>query len=270
MHGDRPELSGPFDIVGDVHGCLGELRALLGRLGWRLDAGAPAHPAGRTAIFVGDLVDRGPASAAVLQLVMEMVGSGAALAVPGNHDVRLVEALTAAPGDGDGREGTGLAELRASSPSFRAAVASFVGALPGHLRLHGGRLIVAHAGLREELHEDFSEASRRVAVFGEHDGVRPDGRLRRRDWAAGYRGRAIVVHGHTRVPWPRWRNRTIDVDTGCVRGGRLTALRYPELELLSVAAERRYAGRAEGAAATLDGASDVAPQFSRSTTIAMP
>jgi protein phosphatase len=198
------------------------------------------------------------------------VASGAALAVPGNHDVRLVEALADADGDGDARASTGLDELRAESRSFRATAASFVEGLPGHLRLHEGRLIVAHAGLREELHEDFSEAAREIAVFGEHDGAGPDGRLRRRDWAAGYRGRAIVVHGHTRVPWPRWRNRTIDVDTGCVRGGRLTALRYPELELVSVAAERRYAGRGAGAAASGDGAPGADRQFSRSTTIAMP
>ena len=123
----------------------------------------------------------------------------------------------------------------------------FVDRLPGHLRLDEGRLIVAHAGLRESLHEDFSETSRRVAVFGEHTGVGPGGKLIRRDWAAWYRGRARVVHGHTRVREPSWRNGTIDVDTGCAKGGRLTALRYPELELVSVPAARRYTAHAPGA-----------------------
>lgn len=119
-------------------------------------------------------------------------------------------------------------------------MARFVDRLPGHLRLDDGRLIVAHAGLRESLHEDFSETSRRVAVFGEHTGVGPGGKLIRRDWAAEYRGQARVVHGHTRVREPRWRNLTIDIDTGCAKGGRLTALRYPELEPVSVPAARRY------------------------------
>ena len=248
MSGDRPELSGPFDIVGDVHGCHLELESLLSRLGWRSEAGGAEHAEGRTAVFVGDLVDRGPASVEVLRLVMAMVEAGTALAVPGNHDVRLSEWLLRSPRGAPGRTTRGLEEVEAQPPLFRARVARFVGALPGHLRLDGGRLIVAHAGLRESLHGDFSEASRRVAVFGEHTGAEPGGRLIRRDWAAEYRGSARVVHGHTRVREPRWRNRTIDIDTGCAKGGRLTALRYPELELVSVPAGRLHANSAEAPA----------------------
>jgi protein phosphatase len=240
MSGDRPGLSGPFDIVGDVHGCVRELRSLLGRVGWRVEGESVEHPDGRTAVFVGDLVDRGPSSVEVLRLVMAMVEAGTALAVPGNHDVRLAERLLAGPNRADRSTTVGLAGVERQSPAFRARVARFVGELPGHLRLDGGRLIVAHAGLRESLHGDFSETSRRLAIFGEHSGAGPGGKLMRRDWAADYRGRALVVHGHTRVREPRWRNRTIDIDTGCAKGGRLTALRYPELELVSVPAEWRY------------------------------
>jgi len=248
MSGDRPELSGPFDIVGDVHGCGLELELLLRRLGWRLEGGVPEHPEGRVAVFVGDLVDRGPSSVDVLRLVMAMVASGAALAVPGNHDVRLTERLLAGPARADGRTSRGLEQVEAQPPAFRARVARFVDELPGHLRLDEGRLIVVHAGLRESLHEDFSETSRRVAIFGEHSGVGPGDKLVRRDWAAEYGGKARVVHGHTRVTEPRWRNLTIDVDTGCAKGGRLTALRYPALELVSVAAARHYAGETEAPA----------------------
>ena len=236
VNGDRPGLRGPFDIIGDVHGCAHELDRLLRRLGWHVRTEAAEHPEGRTAVFVGDLVDRGPSSVKVLRLVMGMAEAGTALAVPGNHDVRLAERLLAGPSGTDGRPTRGLQEVQAHSPWFRARVARFVEGLPGHLRLDGGRLIVAHAGLRESLHEDFSKASRRVAIFGEHTGAEPSGRLIRRDWAAEYEGRARVVHGHTRVREPQWRNRTIDIDTGCAKGGRLTALRYPELELVSVPA----------------------------------
>ncbi len=252
MSGDRPELSRPFDIIGDVHGCGLELDLLLRRLGWRLEGGAPEHPEGRVAVFVGDLVDGGPSSVEVLRLVMALVDAEVALAVPGNHDVRLAERLLAGPGRADGRTSRGLDEVETQPPSFRARVARFIDGLPGHLRLDGGRLIVAHAGLRESLHEDFSETSRRVAIFGEHTGVGPAGKLVRRDWAADYGGRARVVHGHTRVTEPRWRNRTIGVDTGCAKGGRLTALRYPELELVSVVAARRYAGETEVSAKSRD------------------
>ena len=101
---DRRGESGPFDIVGDVHGCRSELEALLGRLGYAAtesDVAAEAtsdvpvyrHPEGRRAVFVGDLVDRGPDSLGVLRLVRAMVTAGSALAVPGNHDVKLVKAL---------------------------------------------------------------------------------------------------------------------------------------------------------------------------------
>ena len=242
VNGDRPGLSGPFDIVGDVHGCGRELDQLLRRLGWHVRAEGAEHPEGRTAVFVGDLVDRGPSSVAVLRLVMGMVEAGTALAVPGNHDVRLTERLLSGAQRADGPTTRGLEQVEAEPAPFRARVARFVGELPGHLRLDGGRLIVAHAGLREPLHEDFSERSRRIAIFGEHTGVEPGGKLIRHDWAAEYRGSARVVHGHTRVREPRWRNHTIDVDTGCAKGGRLTALRYPELELVSVPAGRLHAG----------------------------
>lgn len=252
VSGDRPGLSGPFDIVGDVHGCGYELDQILLRLGWHVRSERAEHPEGRIALFVGDLVDRGPSSVEVLRLVMRMVEAGTALAVPGNHDLRLAERLLMDPRKADGRTTRGLEEVEAQPPSFRARVARFFGGLPGHLRLDGGRLIVAHAGLRESLHGDFSDSSRRVAIFGEHTGAEPGGRLIRRDWAAEYRGSALVVHGHTRVREPHWRNRTIDIDTGCAKGGRLTALRYPELELVSVPAGRLHAESADATAPSPD------------------
>jgi diadenosine tetraphosphatase ApaH/serine/threonine PP2A family protein phosphatase len=59
-------------------------------------------------------------------------------------------------------------------------------------------------------------------------------------WANDYTGRATVVYGHTPVRTPTWVNNTICIDTGCVFGGALTALRYPERELVAVPAEREY------------------------------
>src|SRR5439155_21849439 len=75
----------------------------------------------------------------------------------------------------------------------------------------------------------------------------------RYNWAAEYRGRAIVVCGHTPVPEPEWLNRTINIDTGCVFGGKLTALRYPEKELVSVPAARVYAHSAKPLRPAADG-----------------
>ena len=149
---DRRDLAGPFDLVGDVHGCASELRTLLTRLGWHVEyAGGRAvgatHPARRTAVLVGDLVDRGPDTPGVLRLVMGMVAAGTALCVSGNHEAKLVRALRGrAVKVGHGLERS-LAQLAQEPADFREAATAFMAGLPDHLVLDGGRLVVAHAGL---------------------------------------------------------------------------------------------------------------------------
>lgn len=247
LFNDRRELTGPFDIVGDVHGCRAELEALLVRLGWELrrdERGRPVdatHPSGRTAVFVGDLVDRGPDSPGVLRLVMGMVAAGHAICVPGNHEQKLLRRLR-------GREVRlthGLAEtmeqLAAEPDAFVAEVASFIDGLVSHFVLDGGRLVVAHAGLKEAYQGRASGRVRSFALYGETTGETDEyGLPVRYPWAREYRGSAMVVYGHTPAAVPEWVNNTICVDTGCVFGGRLTALRYPEKELVSVPAEREW------------------------------
>jgi protein phosphatase len=241
---------GPFDIVGDVHGCFDELRALLERLGYEIAPSGEGensfgyqvrHPEGRKAVFLGDLVDRGPKVTEVLRLVMSMTAQGAALCVPGNHDVKLMRKLNGR----DVRVTHGLAEsleqLEREPPEFGEQVAAFMDKLVSHYVLDDGRLVVAHAGLKEALQGRGSGAVRDFALFGETTGETDEfGLPVRYNWAAEYRGRATVVYGHTPVPEPEWLNRTINIDTGCVFGGKLTALRYPEKELVSVPAARAY------------------------------
>ncbi|QDY05874.1 polynucleotide kinase-phosphatase [Micromonospora sp. HM134] len=247
LFNDRRELTGPFDIVGDVHGCRAELEALLVRLGFVLhrdDAGRPVdavHPAGRTAVFVGDLVDRGPDSPGVLRLVMGMVAAGHAICVPGNHEHKLLRKLRGQ----DVKLTHGLAEtmeqLDAEDPAFVAGVATFIDGLVSHFVLDGGRLVVAHAGLKEAYHGRASGRVRSFALWGETTGETDEyGLPVRYPWARDYRGSATVVYGHTPTPTPEWVNNTICVDTGCVFGGKLTALRYPERELISVDAQREW------------------------------
>ncbi len=240
---DKRNLTGPFDIIGDVHGCHTELVELLDRLGWQVDATSDnaVHPEGRQAIFLGDLVDRGPASPAVLRLAMNMVRSDAALCIPGNHENKLKRAL-------DGKHVTlshGLAEtmeqLTAESTEFRAEVASFIDSLVSHAVLDSGSLVVAHAGLPEPMHGRSSGAVRSFALYGDTTGETDEfGLPVRYPWANDYRGRAAVVYGHTPVPDAVWINGTICIDTGCVFGGSLTALRWPERELVSVPAHEMY------------------------------
>lgn len=241
---DRRGETGPFDVVGDVHSCADELHALLDLLGYvpSADDGVRRHPAGRRAVFVGDLVDRGPAPVETLRTVMGMVAAGSAIAVPGNHDDKLLRALR-----GKKVQTThGLAEtleaLRAETPAFRAEVERFLDGLVSHYVFDGGRLVVAHAGMRAEMQGRASGRVRDFALYGATTGEKDEWGLPVREkWAAEYRGRALVVYGHTPVHEPEWLNETVNIDTGCAFGGRLTALRYPERETVSVPAARAYA-----------------------------
>lgn len=238
---DRRAERGPFDVVGDVHGCADELEALLAALGYARDD-AWRHPEGRRVVFVGDLVDRGPRIADTLRIGMAMVRAGSALMAPGNHDDKLLRKLEGRTVHVAHGLAETLAELAAAGPEFAEEVRAFLAGLPSHLVLDGGRLVVAHGGLPQALHGRDSRRVRDRALFGETTGVPDaDGLPLRVDWAARYGGRALVVYGHTPVLEPRWRNETVDIDTGCVFGGALTALRWPERVLVSVPARRAYA-----------------------------
>ncbi|GAA1437830.1 polynucleotide kinase-phosphatase [Nocardiopsis tropica] len=244
---DRTELTGPFDIVGDVHGCREELEELLGVLGYELSRdgeGRPVgarHPDGRTAVFVGDLVDRGPDSPGVLRLVMGMVADGDALCVPGNHENKLVRALKGAKVQATHGLAETLEQLGRESEEFRARVLAFCDGLVSHLLLDGGRLVVAHAGLKEEYHGRASGRVRSFALYGETTGETDEyGLPVRLPWAREYRGKAAVVYGHVPTVKAEWLNNTICLDTGCVFGGKLTALRHPERELVGVDAHRTW------------------------------
>ncbi|MEV7298251.1 polynucleotide kinase-phosphatase [Streptomyces clavifer] len=237
-YNDLRHLTGPFDIIGDIHGCSSELESLLGELGYA----DGAHPDGRTAVFVGDLVDRGPDSPGVLRRVMSMVAAGNALCVPGNHENKLGRYLK-------GRQVQvryGLAEtieqlerVDAEDPEFRERVKEFIDGLVSHYVLDGGKLVVCHAGLPEKYHGRTSGRVRSHALYGDTTGETDEfGLPVRYPWAEDYRGRAAVVYGHTPVPTTSWVNNTLCLDTGAVFGGRMTALRWPEREIVDVPAEK--------------------------------
>src|SRR6266496_3048908 len=256
---------GPFDIIGDVHGCYEELTALLVRLGYKINeeptAPSVTPPDGRRAIFVGDLVDRGPRIPEVLRLVMKMVEDGTAFCVPGNHDMKLMRKLKGR----DVQLTHGLADsveqLDKETPEFRQTVIKFLDDLVSHYVFDEGKLVVAHAGMREEMQGRGSGKVRDFALYGETTGETDEfGLPVRWNWAAEYRGKAMVVYGHTPVPEPEWLNRTINIDTGCVFGGRLTALRYPEKELVSVAARATYAQPVKPLAAVAESAPSLTSQ----------
>ncbi|MBI2811540.1 MAG: metallophosphoesterase [Candidatus Melainabacteria bacterium] len=241
-------MHGPFDIIGDVHGCFDELLELLEKLGYVVKETDSANkefdvvvPESRQVIFLGDLVDRGPASPSVLGLVMCMVAQNKALCVPGNHDVKFVKKLKGR----DVSVAHGLAEtleqIADCSDQFRERVIQFFDVLPSHRILDDGKLVVAHAGIKESMQGKDTSKTRAFALYGDVSGENDEyGLPIRKDWGKNYSGAATVVHGHTPVREPRKLNRTICIDTGCVFGGKLTAYRYPEDELVSVQARKQY------------------------------
>lgn len=239
---NKRDENGPFDIIGDVHGCFDELAELLDKLGYvKNDDGVYYNPEGRKAVFLGDLCDRGNKNTDVLKAVMSMVKNGYALAVPGNHDVKLVKYLLGKRVQTTNGLETTLNELNSESREFKKEICNFLDGLVSHYVLDDGRLVVSHAGIKQEYIGRASAAVRDFCLYGDVDGTTAeDGMPLRKDWAANYRGKAVIVYGHTPVFEVRNRNNTYCIDTGCVFGGSLTALRYPEMETVSVKAKRTY------------------------------
>ncbi len=265
---DKSHERGPFDIVGDVHGCLVELLELLGALGYeveRIDEPRPttlseppgrhdgpwqelawswrvSHPEGRKLVFVGDLVDRGPHSASALTLVMSVVAQGAGYCVPGNHEEKLLKHMNRQKVSLNHGLAETVAQVEALPGEEQGRLRTFLRCLVSHLVFDGGRLVVAHAGMKERYQGRASGRIRDFALYGETTGESDEfGLPVRYPWALDYRGKAAVVYGHTPTLEPQWLNNTLCVDTGCAFGGKLTALRWPERETLSVPARATYA-----------------------------
>ena len=224
-----------YDVVGDVHGCLDALVRLGAALGYDAEF---RHPQGRTVVFVGDLIDRGPDSAGVLRLVSRLWRAGRARLVLGNHDDALLRWLRGAPVDlADGGLGATVAQITDApdSASLIRECRALLEAAPLVLPLDGGRLVVVHAGLEEGMMGRPIDAEmRRFILNGDAIGKTPEGRTVRRDWAAEYHGATFIVYGHTPQARAEVRGQTVNIDTGAVRGGLLTAVRWPEGVLVSV------------------------------------
>ncbi len=240
----------PFDFIGDVHGCFDELLSLMETLGYLVDCQTKdqerqyvvTHPENRRLVFVGDLVDRGPKVPEVLRLVMDMVESGVAFTITGNHDDKLRRQLRGNKVNITHGLAETLQQLEQETDAFRERVSAFLERLSPHFVLDRGKIVVAHGGLKKELHGRVTPKARSFALYGDTTGEKDENGLPvRRNWAADYDGKAIVVYGHTPVEEPMWVNRTINIDTGCVFGGKLTALRYPERKIVSVLALKKYA-----------------------------
>jgi len=243
---NKKEETGPFDIIGDIHGCFDELCELLEKLNYEVDRDnfTAKHPNGRKTVFLGDLCDRGPKNTETLRLVMNMVNSAdpkRAWCVSGNHDVKLLKKLSGK----DVRLTHGLditaRQLESRDAEFNQEVKTFLEGLISHYVFDGGKLVTAHAGLKESYQGRSSGRVREFCLYGETTGETDEyGLPVRFPWANEYRGSALVVYGHIPNPEILAVNNTVCVDTGCVFGGKLSAYRYPENEIVQVKAKQEY------------------------------
>jgi len=233
----------PFDIIGDIHGCYDELCALLEKLGYTVekDNCTALPPNGRKAVFLGDLCDRGTKNVEVLRLVMNMVRADAAYCVSGNHDAKLLKYLRGSNVNLTHGLDKTVDQLNTQGEDFIAEVKAFLDGLISHYVFDGGKLVVAHAGLKEKYQGRSSGRIRSFCQYGDTTGETDEyGLPVRLPWANEYRGRAMVVYGHTPTPYVEAINNTFCIDTGCVFGGKLTAFRYPEKEVVQVDARQMY------------------------------
>ncbi|MCH1626239.1 bis(5'-nucleosyl)-tetraphosphatase PrpE [Fredinandcohnia quinoae] len=229
-----------IDIIGDIHGCFDELELLTKKLGYEWIDELPKHNEGRQLAFVGDLTDRGPYSLKVAELIYKLViERKEAFYVPGNHCNKLYRFFLGNKVQiAHGLETT-VAEYEALPKNKRSKVRNHFIELyeksPLHLVLDNRKLVIAHAGIPEDYIGRTGKKIEKFVLYGDITGkTNPDGTPERRDWAKHYNGDALIIYGHTPVKEPRKVNQTINIDTGAVFGGALTAFRYPELEIMSV------------------------------------
>ncbi|WP_088042531.1 bis(5'-nucleosyl)-tetraphosphatase PrpE [Bacillus sp. EAC] len=225
-----------YDVIGDIHGCYDEFVQLTRKLGYSWVTNVPIHPENRKLVFVGDLTDRGPQSLEVIKVVYELVMKQKnAFYSPGNHCNKLYRYFLGRNVKIQHGLETTVAELDALNGKERQHIQNMFiklyEATPLYHVLDHGKLVVSHAGIREDMIGKHSNNVKTFVLYGDINGeVLPNGMPVRKDWAKEYKGKSLIVYGHTPIKEPRELNNTINIDTGAVFGGKLTALSYPELK----------------------------------------
>lgn len=235
-----------IDVIGDVHGCLDELHELFYKLGYYSSSAEYMHEERRIPVFLGDITDRGPQSLDVIDLVYNMVVVHKnAQYVPGNHCNKLYRYFKGNPVKLNNGLETTAAEYEALTPdgkkTMRSKFMELYEQAPLYLDLPEAGAVVAHAGIKASYIGRADKKVKTFVLYGDITGeTHADGRPVRRDWAQHYKGDQWIVYGHTPVKEPRFVNKTVNIDTGCVFGNALTAFRLPEEEIISVASKQPF------------------------------
>ncbi|WP_026690160.1 bis(5'-nucleosyl)-tetraphosphatase PrpE [Alteribacter aurantiacus] len=235
-----------IDIIGDVHGCYDEMIALLKKTGYSVgDDELLSSPEGRKLAFLGDLTDRGPNSVGVLRFAIKNWKEDRILYCPGNHCDKLYRYFLGRNVQQKHGLETTVEELKSLNKKEYTFISEgfkrMVENSPLYLTLDEGKLVVAHAGIRGDLIGKTNKKVKTFVLYGDITGeTHADGRPVRRDWAKAYTHDTFVIYGHTPVNEPRFLNHTVNIDTGCVFGNRLTLLRWPEKKIVDVPSEQPF------------------------------
>lgn len=234
-----------IDIIGDIHGCFHEFEALTKKLGYDWTSGIPVHPENRQLSFVGDLTDRGPNSLSVIKVVYQLMKANKAFYSPGNHCNKLYRFFLGNKVQVTHGLETTVAEYEALTVEKQEEIKKMFIWLyessPLYQVLDNGKLVVAHAGIRQDYIGKTGNAVKTFVLYGDITGKKnPDGTPERRDWAKHYNGKALIVYGHTPIKEPKRTKKTINIDTGAVFGNKLTAYRYPDDEIISIESSLPY------------------------------
>ncbi|CAM9263535.1 unnamed protein product [Scytosiphon promiscuus] len=237
------ELKAEVIVVGDIHGCHGEMVSLLERCGYRL--GNREDKERFSVILAGDLVNKGPANAEVVRTARKE----GFLAVRGNHDNFALAAAT-----GVGRYSKSVAskdgEGGAKPPPWVEQLSSgdieWMSALPYTLSLPSMGCIVVHAGLVPGMPLDSQDAEamccmRNVVELEDGRGYEPhilptEGVA----WAKAWKGPEHVIFGHDAKRGFQKEPFATGLDTGCVYGRSLTAIVLPGRKIVCVPAEKMW------------------------------
>lgn len=233
-----------YDIIGDIHSCYTEYIALIEKLGYVYKNRIFSHPEGRVLVSVGDILDRGPHPLPTFSTIKRMVEAGNMMLVRGNHCDKLLRwargnAVTL-------NHGLDKTVSILTAITSKEDIIKFFEAVPFYRSLDSGKLIITHAAFRDHdiFKDPFSNSLRATSLFGPTTGERDHyGLPVRIDWAKARKvtdKSPLIVYGHQIHREPYTYNNTICIDTGCVFGGKLTALRYPEFIFVQVNALEEY------------------------------
>lgn len=211
-------------VIGDVHGCLDELLALVARC---------ERSGEDRVVLVGDLVAKGPDSAGVVAWAREGGGD----AVLGNHDAHVLRAHDA-PAEARPHHVKVAETLTPEDVDWLAARPLWL-RLPGKARAHA--TVVVHGGLVPGVPIESQARDHLLNLRSIDADGRPSKRIEGTPWGALWAGPERAVYGHDAIRGLQRHPHATGLDTGCVYGRELTALVLPEGKLVSVAARRAYA-----------------------------